>query len=77
MKIAGSKRTAQRDETEMTENLLSRFVSFDIGFDILLILFNRPFQPGWFELSVLEKEASILAIVFDAYDEESFIYAAA
>ena len=63
--------------TEMTENLLSRFVNFDIGFDILLILFNRPFQPSWFELSVPEKKASILAIVFDAYDEESFIYAAA
>ena len=57
--------------------LLENFIKLDIGFDTILILFDSPFRTSWFDLSESEKEASILAIAYDANDGESFIYASA
>ncbi|WDI31158.1 hypothetical protein PUV54_14500 [Hyphococcus flavus] len=62
---------------DMNSELLCGFVKYDIGFDVLLILFDRPFQLSWFDLDRHQRQASILAIAYDTYDGESFIYSVA
>ena len=59
-----------------SSDLLQSFINLDIGFDTIVLLFDRPFQASWFDLDEHEKQESILAIAYDAYDGESFIYAA-
>ena len=56
-------------------DLLQWFIKLDIGFDTIVLLLDRPFRPSWFDLDEHKKKASILAIAYDAYDRESFIYA--
>ncbi len=62
---------------EIEEDQLRAFINFDIGFDTLIVLLNQPITTNWFDLNDSEKNHGVLAIAYDIYNQESYMYAAA
>lgn len=62
--------------TDISPERLYEFINYDIGFKTAIILLDRPLTEEWFSLKPNEKKDSILAISYDVYDGESFLYLA-
>ena len=62
---------------EIEEDQFRAFIDFDIGFDAIIVLLNQPLTKNWFDLSDSEKNHSVLAVAYDIYNQESYMYSAA